>query len=93
MNTKNTDRGPLLIIEGEKDHMVAWAIANAAYKRHAQPRGDGVREDAEPRVRADDRPRLAGGRADGSGFCRALRPGQAELAGDLGRLSDPFPIL
>jgi non-heme chloroperoxidase len=26
-------RGPLLIIEGEKDHTVPWAIANAAYKR------------------------------------------------------------
>jgi non-heme chloroperoxidase len=32
-NTKNPDRGPLLIIEGEKDHTVPWAIANAAYKR------------------------------------------------------------
>jgi non-heme chloroperoxidase len=34
VNTKNPDRGPLLIIEGEKDHTVPWAIANAAYKRH-----------------------------------------------------------
>jgi non-heme chloroperoxidase len=33
VNTKNPDRGPLLIIEGEKDHTVPWAIANAAYKR------------------------------------------------------------
>src|SRR5688572_32131852 len=33
VNTKNPDRGPLLIIEGEKDHTVALAIANAAYKR------------------------------------------------------------
>jgi non-heme chloroperoxidase len=33
VNTKNADRGPLLIIEGEKDHTVPWAIANAAYKR------------------------------------------------------------
>jgi non-heme chloroperoxidase len=32
-NTKNPDRGPLLIIEGEKDHTVPWAIAHAAYKR------------------------------------------------------------
>ena len=29
----NPDRGPLLIIDGEKDHTVPWAIANAAYKR------------------------------------------------------------
>jgi pimeloyl-ACP methyl ester carboxylesterase len=27
------DRGPLLIMEGEKDHTVPWAIAHAAYKR------------------------------------------------------------
>ena len=33
VNTLNPDRGPLLIIDGEKDHTVPWAIANAAYKR------------------------------------------------------------
>jgi len=33
VNTKHPDRGPLLIIEGEKDHTVPWAIAHAAYKR------------------------------------------------------------
>ena len=33
VNTKNPDRGPLLIIEGEKDHTVPWAIAKAAYDR------------------------------------------------------------
>jgi pimeloyl-ACP methyl ester carboxylesterase len=33
VNTTNPDRGPLLIIDGEKDHTVPWAIANAAYKR------------------------------------------------------------
>jgi non-heme chloroperoxidase len=33
VNTKNPERGPLLIIEGERDHTVPWAIANAAYKR------------------------------------------------------------
>jgi pimeloyl-ACP methyl ester carboxylesterase len=27
-DTKNPDRGPLLIISGEKDHTVPWAIAN-----------------------------------------------------------------
>ena len=36
VNTKNPDRGPLLIIDGEKDHTVPWAIANAAYKRQAR---------------------------------------------------------
>ena len=33
VDSKNPDRGPLLIIDGEKDHTVPWAIANAAYKR------------------------------------------------------------
>ena len=42
VNTKNPDRGPLLIIEGEKDHTVPWAIAHAAYKR--QRRNPGVTE-------------------------------------------------
>src|SRR5687767_7201195 len=33
LDPKNPDRGPLLIIEGEKDHTVPWAMANAAFKR------------------------------------------------------------
>jgi pimeloyl-ACP methyl ester carboxylesterase len=33
VNSKNPERGPLLIIDGEKDHTVPWAIAHAAYKR------------------------------------------------------------
>jgi non-heme chloroperoxidase len=33
VDTLNPERGPLLIIDGEKDHTVPWAIANAAYKR------------------------------------------------------------
>jgi pimeloyl-ACP methyl ester carboxylesterase len=32
VDTKNPDRGPLLILDGEKDHTVPWAIANASYK-------------------------------------------------------------
>jgi pimeloyl-ACP methyl ester carboxylesterase len=42
VDTTNPDRGPLLIIDGEKDHTVPWAIANAAYKR--QRRNPGVTE-------------------------------------------------
>jgi pimeloyl-ACP methyl ester carboxylesterase len=41
-HTQNPDRGPLLIIDGEKDHTVPWAIANAAYKK--QKRNPGVTE-------------------------------------------------
>jgi pimeloyl-ACP methyl ester carboxylesterase len=32
-DTKNPDRGPMLVIDGEKDHTVPWSIANAAYKK------------------------------------------------------------
>src|SRR6266540_3071104 len=42
VDPRNPARGPLLIIEGEKDHTVPWAIANAAYKR--QKRNPGVTE-------------------------------------------------
>jgi pimeloyl-ACP methyl ester carboxylesterase len=36
LDPKNPERGPLLIIEGEKDHTVAWAIASASFKRQRQ---------------------------------------------------------
>jgi pimeloyl-ACP methyl ester carboxylesterase len=42
VDPKNPDRGPLLILDGEKDHTVPWAIANAAYKR--QKRNPSVTE-------------------------------------------------
>jgi pimeloyl-ACP methyl ester carboxylesterase len=42
VDTKNPERGPLLIIDGEKDHTVPWAIANASYKK--QKRNEGVTE-------------------------------------------------
>jgi pimeloyl-ACP methyl ester carboxylesterase len=42
VDSKNPDRGPLLIISGEKDHTVPWAIANGAYKR--QKRNQAVTE-------------------------------------------------
>src|SRR5947207_11785735 len=45
VDSKNPDRGPLLIISGEKDHTVPPAIANASYKK--QKRNDGVTEIVE----------------------------------------------
>jgi pimeloyl-ACP methyl ester carboxylesterase len=36
---KNPDRGPLLIISGEKDHTVPWAIANASFKKQKKNKG------------------------------------------------------
>jgi non-heme chloroperoxidase len=45
VNSKNPDRGPLLIIVGEKDHTVPVSIAKASYKR--QKRNAGVTEFVE----------------------------------------------
>jgi non-heme chloroperoxidase len=42
VDTKNPDRGPLLILDGELDHVVPWSIANASYNR--QKRNSGVTE-------------------------------------------------
>jgi len=42
LDPKNPARGPLLIIDGEKDHTVPWAIANASYKK--QSRNEAVTE-------------------------------------------------
>lgn len=33
VDTENPNRGPLLILSGEKDHVVPWAIANASFKK------------------------------------------------------------
>lgn len=33
VDTKNPERGPMLIIAGEADHVVPWSISNASYKR------------------------------------------------------------
>ena len=45
VDSQNPKRGPLLIISGEKDHTVPWAIANASYKK--QKRNEGVTEIVE----------------------------------------------
>ncbi len=33
VDTLNQERGPLLVVSGQKDHTVPWAIANASYKQ------------------------------------------------------------
>jgi pimeloyl-ACP methyl ester carboxylesterase len=33
VDTENPERGPLLIISGQKDHTVPWSIANASFKQ------------------------------------------------------------
>ena len=45
VNSKGSERGPLLLISGELDHTVPWAVTNASYKR--QHRNPGVTEIVE----------------------------------------------
>ncbi len=42
VDTENPDRGPLLLMSGEDDHTVPWAIVHASYER--QKRNPGVTE-------------------------------------------------
>jgi len=45
VDSKNPDRGPLLLIAGEKDNTAPWAITNASYKK--QKRNESVTEIVE----------------------------------------------
>ncbi|RLK62350.1 alpha/beta hydrolase [Actinokineospora cianjurensis] len=45
VDNENPERGPLLIVSGEKDNTVPWAMANAEYKR--QKANEGVTEIVE----------------------------------------------
>jgi pimeloyl-ACP methyl ester carboxylesterase len=49
VDTQNPDRGPLLVISGENDHTVPWAIANASFKQ--QEHNAGVTEIVEMKGR------------------------------------------
>jgi non-heme chloroperoxidase len=69
VDTENPARGPLLIISGEKDNTVPWAIANASYKQQQdnpgvtefveiKGRGHALTIDSGWREVADTRPRV-----------------------------------
>jgi pimeloyl-ACP methyl ester carboxylesterase len=45
VNSKNPERGPMLLVSGEKDNTVPWAITNASYKK--QKRNKAVTEIVE----------------------------------------------
>jgi non-heme chloroperoxidase len=49
VNRKNPERGPMLIISGDSDHTVPWAVANASYK--LEKRNEGVTEIVEMKNR------------------------------------------
>jgi non-heme chloroperoxidase len=85
VDTDNPDRGPLLLISGEKDHTVPWAVTNAAYKR--QQRNKNVTEIVEiPRrghsLTIDDGWRDVAGAA--LAFVRRFTPAQPAEAGPAG---------
>jgi non-heme chloroperoxidase len=46
VDTENPQRGPLLLISGEKDHTVPWAITNSSFK-HQDKNKDNVTEIVE----------------------------------------------
>ena len=39
VDTQSPDRGPLLLMSGELDHTVPWAIVNASYKQQQDNQG------------------------------------------------------
>src|SRR5437868_11368826 len=39
VDTKNPERGPMLIVSADSDHTVPWAIANASYKKQQKNEG------------------------------------------------------
>jgi non-heme chloroperoxidase len=49
VDTKNPERGPLLLISGESDATVPWVLTNASYKR--QKRNEGITEIVEMKER------------------------------------------
>jgi pimeloyl-ACP methyl ester carboxylesterase len=85
VDTDNPDRGPLLLISGQKDHTVPWAVTNAAYKR--QQRNKNVTEIVEIPGRGhsltvDDGWRDVAGAA--LAFVQRFTPAQSAEAGPAG---------
>jgi hypothetical protein len=59
----NPERGPMLLVSGERDHQVPWAIARATFDRQQrEPEPDRDRRGPRAGPLADHRRRLAGGR-------------------------------
>jgi hypothetical protein len=83
LNPANPNRGPLLIMDGEKNHGPMGGCERLVQEAAAEPSRHRDQEDAESRPLAHDRQRLAGGRRDGTRICEALRV-TAELGSGLG---------
>ena len=82
VDSKNPDRGPLLIISGELDHTVPPSIANASYKREAQPGDHRDRRDQGTRSLTRDRRRVERCGADRARVREAIRLTRVERGRD-----------
>lgn len=82
VDPRNPERGPLLILDGEKDHTVPVGDRERRLQApEAQRVRDRDRADPEPRSLADDRPRLAGGGRPGARVRAALHRARRRHAG------------
>ena len=83
VDSKNPDRWPLLIVSGEFDHTVPWAVANASYKR--EKRNPGVTEIVEIKGRGHSLIIDSGRRevADTAAHFRATIPVAAQASGGI----------
>ena len=75
VDTKNPDRGPLLLISGEKDNTVPWSITKASYDRQkdnpgvtevVRSRAGGIRSRSTAAGRKSRRPRWPSSSASSS---------------------------
>ena len=88
LDPKNPERGPLLIIEGEKRPHSALGNRQRLFQAPATKRGrDRDQEDPQPRPFADHRQRLARGRRNGAAVREAVRRALAAQAGSSCRAS------
>jgi non-heme chloroperoxidase len=85
VDTKNPERGPLLIISGEKDHTVPWSIANASYKLQQKNQNPTeIIKMARPRSRPYNRQQVARSRGHHASVRRAVLPTTPAVAVVLG---------
>jgi non-heme chloroperoxidase len=85
VNTTNPSRGPLLIIDGEKDHRAVGDRERRLQAAKPQPRRHRDHEDPEPGPLPHDRPRLA----RSSPNCTRLRQA-SRLSGDNATVAPPY---
>lgn len=92
VDTENPERGPMLILAGEKDHTVPHGGRKRLVQARApQPRRDRDRRDRGPRSLVDDRPMLARGLRQGARVRQAVRVA-AQRSGELSGRGANSPV-